>query len=92
MKYCVIVPDGAADSGLARLDGRTPLEAARIPHMDRAAAEGLLGITEHVPPRMTPGSSVAMMSVYGYDPAHYFTGRGPLEAADLAIEMSPTDW
>ncbi|MCK4376305.1 MAG: cofactor-independent phosphoglycerate mutase [Candidatus Brocadiae bacterium] len=92
MKYCVIVPDGAADYPLARLDGKTPLEAARTPSMDRAAREGLLGLTNHVPRRMTPGSSVAMMSVAGYDPARCFTGRGPLEAADLGIEMGPRDW
>jgi 2,3-bisphosphoglycerate-independent phosphoglycerate mutase len=77
---------------VARLDGRTPLEVARTPNMDRAAAEGLLGMADHIPPRMTPGSAVAMMSVYGYDPAEFFTGRGPLEAAVLGIEMRPTDW
>ncbi|KPK64998.1 MAG: hypothetical protein AMK73_04300 [Planctomycetes bacterium SM23_32] len=92
MKYCVIVPDGAADYSLSELGGRTPLEAADTPHMDRAAAEGLIGLTDHVPPRMTPGSAVAMMSVTGYDPAACFTGRGPLEAADLGIEMGPDQW
>ncbi|MCK4283267.1 MAG: 2,3-bisphosphoglycerate-independent phosphoglycerate mutase, partial [Candidatus Brocadiae bacterium] len=92
MKYCIVVPDGAADFPVAKLDGRTPLEAARTPNMDRAAREGLLGTTCHVPPRMRPGSAVAMMSVVGYDPIEHFPGRGPLEAADLGVEMGPRDW
>ncbi len=92
MKYCIIVPDGAADFPVAKLDGKTPLEAARTPNMDRAAREGLLGTTRHVPPRMRPGSAVAMMSVMGYDPIEHFPGRGPLEAADLGVEMGPRDW
>jgi len=92
MKYVVIVPDGAADYPVARLGGKTPLEAARTPNMDRAAAEGLLGVTCHVPRHMTPGSEVAIMSLMGYDPVQYFTGRGPLEAADLGIELGPKDW
>jgi 2,3-bisphosphoglycerate-independent phosphoglycerate mutase len=92
MRYCVIVPDGAADYPMARLDGKTPLEAARTPNMDRAAAEGLVGVTDHVPPRMAPGSEVAMMSVAGYDPAECYTGRGPLEAADLGIDLGPRAW
>ncbi len=92
MKYCIVVPDGAADYPVVKLEGKTPLEAARTPNMDRAAREGLLGTALHVPPRMTPGSSVAIMSVVGYDPAEYFTGRGPIEAADLGIELGPRDW
>lgn len=92
MKYCVIVPDGAADHPVGRLEGKTPLQVARTPNMDRAARDGLLGVTCHVPPRMTPGSSVAMLSLMGYSPADHFTGRGPLEAADLGIEMGPRDW
>ncbi len=92
MKYCVIVPDGAADYPVAKLGEKTPLEAARTPNMDRAAQEGLLGLTCHIPPRMTPGSSVAIMSVVGYDPVENYTGRGPLEAADMGIQMGPRDW
>ena len=92
MKYCIIVPDGAADYPVARLHGKTPLDAARTPNMDRAAAEGLLGVTCHIPHRMQAGSSVAIMSVSGYDPAREYTGRAPLEAADLGIPMGPDDW
>ncbi len=92
MKYCVIVPDGAADYPVGKLEGRTPLEVARIPNLDRAARNGLVGTTCHVPHRMTPGSSVAMLSLLGYSPVDYFTGRGPLEAADLGLEMGPRDW
>ena len=92
MKYCIIVPDGAADTPQPRLAGKTPLEAARTPHMDRAAAGGLLGLVNHIPPRMPPGSDVAMMSVVGCDPERYYTGRGPLEAADLGVEMRAGDW
>ena len=88
MKYCVIIPDGAADLPVARLDGKTPLEAARIPNLDRAAAGGLLGLVRTVPPRMSPASDVAIMSVMGYDPTEYYTGRGPLEAADLGVELA----
>jgi 2,3-bisphosphoglycerate-independent phosphoglycerate mutase len=92
MKYCIVVPDGGADYPLAKLDGRTPFQAARTPNMDRAAREGMLGVTNHVPPRMTAGSSVAMMSMVGYNPAVHYTGRGPLEAADLGIQMTQGDW
>ncbi len=92
MRYCIVVPDGAADHPIRKLGDRTPLEAARTPNMDRAAREGLLGVTCHVPHRMEPGSSVAMISVLGYNPTAYFTGRGPLEAADLGIEMGPDEW
>jgi 2,3-bisphosphoglycerate-independent phosphoglycerate mutase len=92
VKHCVIVPDGAADLPLAALGGRTPLQAARTPHMDAMARGGQVGLTSHVPAGMTPGSAVAMMSLLGYDPARHFTGRAPLEAADLGIELGPRDW
>lgn len=92
MRYCVIVPDGAADYPVPRLDDKTPLTVAHTPNMDRAAAEGLLGLTCHVPRRMQPGSSVAIMSLAGYDPSTDYTGRAPLEAADLGLEMGLRDW
>jgi len=92
MKYCIIIPDGMADYPVARLGNRTPLEAARTPNMDRAARNGLLGITHTTSKRMAPGSDVAIMNVLGYDPRRYYTGRAPLEAADMGIEMSPDHW
>jgi len=92
MKYCIIVPDGAADYVVPRLEKRTPLQAARTPNMDRAASEGMLGQACHVPKRMTAGSSVAMMSVVGYNPAIEFTGRAPLEAADMGLELARGQW
>jgi 2,3-bisphosphoglycerate-independent phosphoglycerate mutase len=92
MKYCIIVPDGAADYPVPRLDDKTPLAVANKPNMDRAAREGLLGLTCHVPHRMPAGSSVAIMSMAGYDPVADYTGRAPLEAADLGLEMGPRDW
>ena len=92
MKYCVIIPDGMADLPVARLEDRTPLQVARTPNMDRAAAEGLLGQVDNIPPRMPPGSDVAIMSVIGYDPKKCYTGRGPLEAADMGVELGENDW
>jgi len=92
MKYCIIVPDGAADYAVPRLEKRTPLQVARTPNMDRAASEGMLGLACHVPKRMTAGSAVAMMSVTGYDPAIEFTGRAPLEAADMGLELARGQW
>jgi len=92
MKYCIIIPDGMADTPVDRLKGRTPLEAARTPNMDRAAKRGIIGLTHTVPHRLKPGSDVAIMSVFGYDPLKYYTGRAPLEAADLGLDMGPEDW
>ncbi|MBS3762386.1 MAG: cofactor-independent phosphoglycerate mutase [Planctomycetes bacterium] len=92
MKYCIVIPDGAADFALNKLDGRTPLETARIPNMDRAAREGLLGEVKTVPKREEPGSDVAILSVLGYDPEKYYTGRAPLEAADLGVELESQEW
>jgi len=92
MKYCIVIPDGAADLPVAALGDKTPLEAAHKPNMDRAAREGLLAQVCTVPRRMEPGSDVAMMSIVGYDPAQYYSGRAPLEAADLGVELGEKDW
>jgi len=92
MKFCVIIPDGMADLPVSRLGGKTPLQSARKPNMDRAAREGLLGQVRTIPPRMTPGSDTAIMSVVGYDPRKYHPGRGPLEAADMGVEMGEKDF
>jgi 2,3-bisphosphoglycerate-independent phosphoglycerate mutase len=92
MKYAIIIPDGAADEPLEELGGRTPLEAAETPHMDRIAREGRIGTVRTIPEGFQSGSDVATMSLLGYDPAVYHTGRAPLEAAAQHIPLAPTDW
>ncbi len=87
MKYIVLVPDGMADDPLEELDGKTPLEKAKTPNMDSLARLGRVGETKTVPAGFHPGSDVAIMAVLGYDPAQYYTGRGPLEAANLGVEL-----
>jgi 2,3-bisphosphoglycerate-independent phosphoglycerate mutase len=92
MKYAIIIPDGAADEPLAELGHRTPLEAARTPHMDRIAIEGQQGTARTVPEGFESGSDVATMCLLGYDPAVFHTGRAPLEAAAQRIPLAPADW
>src|SRR3982751_6738083 len=92
MKYAIIIPDGAADEPLKELDGKTPIEAAHTPNMDRIAMEGRQGLARTVPDGFESGSDVATMCLLGYDPAVYHTGRAPLEAAAQQIPLSPTDW
>lgn len=92
MKYAIIIPDGAADEPLAELGGKTPLEAAETPNMDAVAAAGRQGLVRTVPDGFESGSDVATMSLLGYDPAVYHTGRAPLEAAAQRIVLEPTDW
>jgi len=92
VKYVIVIPDGAADRPTEALGGRTPFEVARIPNMDRIAAEGRLGTVQTVPPGMEPGSDVAILSLLGYDPVKSYTGRAPLEAAARGIEPGPEDW
>ena len=92
MKYAIIIPDGAADEPLKELGGKTPLEAARTPNMDRVAMEGRQGTARTVPEGFESGSDVATMCLLGYDPKVYHTGRAPLEAAAQHIPLSPTDW
>ena len=91
MKYVMLVPDGAADDPLDELDGRTPLEAARTPHLDALAKKGRVGSVLTVPEGMYPGSDVANMSLLGYEPGKYYTGRGPLEAAALEVPLDAHD-
>ena len=92
MKYVVIIPDGAADAPQPSLGGKTPFQAARTPALDALAARGRVGETNHVPDALPPGSEVACMSLMGYDPLVYFTGRAPLEAAAQGIALGPHDW
>jgi len=92
MKFVLIIPDGCADQPRDELGGRTPLQAASIPAMDRVAAAGCVGGANHVPPHLPAGSDVANMSLLGYDPDQYFSGRAPLEAAAQGIHLGPDDW
>jgi 2,3-bisphosphoglycerate-independent phosphoglycerate mutase len=92
MKYCVIIPDGMADYKLEKLSGRTPLEAARTPNLDNISSNGILGVVNTVPKNFKPGSDIACLSVLGYDPKVYYTGRAPLESASLGIELGEKDW
>jgi 2,3-bisphosphoglycerate-independent phosphoglycerate mutase len=91
MKYIILLGDGMADYPIAKLGGKTPLEAARIPNMDRIAAEGTIGLVDTVPAGLKPGSDVANLSVLGYDPAVCYSGRGPLEAANMGVQIGPDD-
>src|SRR4029077_16319861 len=92
MKYVIIIPDGCADEAQASLGGKTPLQAARKPHMDRIAQLGEVGRTDNVPPGLTPASDVATLSLFGYDPLVVYTGRAPLETAAMGLTLGPDDW
>jgi 2,3-bisphosphoglycerate-independent phosphoglycerate mutase len=92
MKYVIVIPDGCADEPQASLGGKTPLQAARKPHMDRIAQTGLVGRTDNVPPGLTPASDVATLSLFGYDPLVVYTGRAPLETAAMGLNLGPNDW
>ena len=87
----VIVGDGMADYPVDDLKGKTPLMVAKTPHMDWMAKHGEVGLVRTVPEGFNPGSEIANLSIFGYDPARYFTGRGPLEAASLGINLQPGD-
>ena len=89
MRYVVIIPDGAADRPNKLLMGKTPLETANIPNMHRLAKEGFIAQAQTVPTGMAPGSDVANLSILGYSPAAYYTGRAPLEAANRDIRLTP---
>src|SRR3954465_7791962 len=92
MKYAIIIPDGAADEALPQLGGKTPIEAAATPNMDRIAREGRVGLVRTVPDGFESGSDVATMCLLGYDPKVYHTRRAPLQGAAQNIPLSPTDW
>ncbi len=91
MKYIILHGDGMADWPCDELGGKTPLEAARKPNMDRIASCGQLGLVATIPAGMPPGSDVGTMTMLGYDPARYHTGRAPIEAASMGIELGPDD-
>ena len=91
MKYIVILGDGMADYPLEQLGGKTPLQCASKPYIDRLAEYGEVGMVKTIPDGIAPGSDVANLSVLGYDPRKYYTGRSPLEAVSMGIELSATD-
>jgi 2,3-bisphosphoglycerate-independent phosphoglycerate mutase len=92
MKYALIIPDGCADEPQESLGGKTPLQAANVPNMDAVARQGLVGRASNVPESLPAGSDVATLSLLGFDPLRYYTGRAPLEAAAMGIGLGPYDW
>jgi 2,3-bisphosphoglycerate-independent phosphoglycerate mutase len=92
MKYAIVIPDGCADEPQESLGGKTPLQAARLPNMDRIAQRGVVGRSNNVPATLTPASDVATLSLFGYDPLQVYTGRAPLETAAMGIALGPNDW
>ncbi len=91
MKYVVVLYDGMADYPVPALGGKTPMMVAKKPNFDRMAKHGTVGLVRTVAPGLTPGSDVANLSVMGYDPCLYYTGRSPLEAVSMGIDLSDTD-
>ena len=91
MKYLIVLTDGAAGRPVDEIGGKTALEAADMKYIDSFAARGEMGMVKTVPEGMAPGSDVANLSVMGYAPEIYHTGRSPLEAASMGIDMSPAD-
>ncbi len=92
MKYAIIIPDGCSDEPQESLGGKTPLQVANVPAMDAVAQAGVIGRSSNVPAHLPPGSDVANLSLFGYDPDRYFTGRAPLEAAAQGIDLAAEDW
>jgi 2,3-bisphosphoglycerate-independent phosphoglycerate mutase len=91
MKYILILGDGMADYPIPELKNKTPLQAANKPNIDMIAAKGRNGLLKTVPENMIPGSGTAILSVLGYDPKRYYTGRGPFEAAARNIKLDAND-
>lgn len=92
MKYAIVIPDGAADEPQPTLGGKTPLQAAWTPEMDAVARAGVVGRSRNVPDRFNPASDVATLSLLGYDPEKYYTGRAPLEVVAMGVPLGPDDW
>lgn len=91
MKYLIILGDGMADKPIPELDGKTPLAYAQTPTMDAYAEKSEIGMVHTIPEGMNPGSDTANLSVLGYDPKIYYTGRSPLEALSIGVDMKETD-
>src|ERR1041385_6455370 len=92
MKYAIVIPDGCADEAQPSLGGKTPLQAAHKPNMDRIAQTGVVGRSNNVPATLTRASDVATLSLFGYDPLVVYTGRAPLETAAMGLKLGPDDW
>jgi len=92
VKYCIVVPDGLADYPIDKLSGRTPVEAARTPFLDFLAQNGQLGLVKTIPNGFPAGSDVANLTLLGYSPREYYSGRAPLEAASIGIKLNDDDW
>jgi len=90
-KYLILVGDGMADFPIPSLNGKTPLEAASTPNMDKIASSGRIGLLTTIPDGFLPGSDIGNMSLLGYDPRRYFSGRAPIEAASMGIPIAPDD-
>jgi 2,3-bisphosphoglycerate-independent phosphoglycerate mutase len=91
VKYVVLVPDGCADEPVAELDGRTPLEAADLPNLAALAARSEVGRANVIPGDLPPGSDVGNLSILGYDPLEFHTGRAPIEAAAMGVDLGPDE-
>ena len=91
MKYVVVLGDGMADEPIEQLGGKTPLEYAKTPNMDRLSKLSEIGLVHTIPEGMKPGSDTANLSVLGYDPKKYYSGRSPLEALSIGVPMKDTD-
>ena len=91
MKYIILLGDGMSDEPMDELKGKTPLEEAHTPHMDYLSRHGRVGLAATVPDGYPPGSDVANLSVFGYNPADCYSGRSPLEAASMGVDLAPED-
>lgn len=91
MKYVVVLGDGMADEPIARLNGRTPLAYANTSALDALSQKSEIGMVSTIPEGMKPGSDTANLSVMGYDPKKYYSGRSPLEALSIGVPMKDTD-
>ena len=91
MKYIVVLGDGMADYPVDELGGKTPLECAKKPNIDYLASHGEVGLVKNVPENLAPGSDVANLAAMGYDPQKYYSGRSPLEAVSVGVDMKDTD-
>jgi 2,3-bisphosphoglycerate-independent phosphoglycerate mutase len=91
MKYVVLVPDGCADEPVDALGGRTPLEAAAMPHLQQLALRSEVGRAAVIPPGLPPGSDVGNLAILGYDPREFHTGRAPIEAAAMGVDLGPDE-